>query len=34
MWRLPEASDMKRGDAYTKKRDHLDKRRNLTLFQQ
>ena len=34
MQKLPEAPEWKMGDAYVKKRDRPDKRRNLTLFQQ
>ena len=34
MQKLPEASDRNRDDARAKKRDRLDKKRNLTLLQQ
>ena len=34
MQKLPEAPDRKRGDAYAKKRNRPDKRKNLILFQQ
>ena len=34
MQKIPETSDRNRGDAYGKKRDHPDQRRNLILFQQ
>ena len=34
MQKLPEASDGKKDDACSKKKDHPDKRRNLILFQQ
>ena len=34
MQKLTEDPDRKRGDAYTKKRNHPNKRKNLILLQQ
>ena len=34
MQKLPDDPDRKRGDACAKKRNRLDKRKNLVLFQQ